>query len=71
MKNIKKASFKKCLPLIIMFVYFIIGSPFISNNYSFMFLKTVKYWVSIVPMLIIFPFAFYVTIEENKNSIEK
>lgn len=34
-----------------------------------MFLKTKTYWASIVPILIIFPFVFYVTIEENKSEL--
>lgn len=71
MKNIRKFSFKKSLALIILFVYFMIIDPFLSNDFSFMFLKTVKYWVTRVPMLPIILFCIYIIIQENKNSIKK
>jgi SNF family Na+-dependent transporter len=67
MKNIRKFNFKKSLALAIILVIFFIVSPFISNDYSFMFLKTMKYWVSMVPMLLIIPFFIYIIIEEDKN----
>lgn len=68
MKKIRKSNFKKSLALVIIFVIFFIVSPFISNEYSFIFFKTMKYWAMVVPMIIIILFYIYIIIEEDKNS---
>jgi hypothetical protein len=65
-KNINKYSFKSYFPIVIYTFFPLIVYPFVFNDYSFKFLKTVKYWATMVPLLILIPILIMVIIEENK-----
>lgn len=71
MKNIRKFNLKKSLALVIILFILLIINPFISNDYSFIFFKTIKYWAMVVPMMLIILFYIYIIIEEDKNSSGK
>ncbi|WP_102399122.1 hypothetical protein [Haloimpatiens massiliensis] len=67
MKNIRKVSFKKSLPVILILINGTIITPFLLSDFSLKFLNTAKYWVSMVPMILLSPILLMASIEENKN----
>ncbi|WP_142415335.1 hypothetical protein [Hathewaya massiliensis] len=62
-----KSNIRKALPLIIIFVWTAIISPFITNNCSFKFLSVPKYWASMVPMILLVPILIYVAIKDREK----
>lgn len=66
MKNINKHSLKNYFPAVIYTFFTLIIYPFVLNDYSFKFLKTVKYWATMVPLLVLIPILIMVIIEGNR-----
>ncbi len=66
MKNINKNSFKSYFPTVIYTFFTLIIYPFVLNDYSFKFLKTAKYWATMIPLLVLIPILIMVIIEINR-----